>query len=482
MLAEIASGYRKALAPSEFLGLLGVGQESYCRYLWFKGDDEKQNRWSAIGKRASGKPVTNIVDFKLRSEKFVQARGCKLPSVDVFLSPNQFFDWRNSEQLSSLHASWIEVDTKDHARLSVVEQQQILAEVLSQINRMALPPPTGWVFSGSGGVHIYWVYSKPEAAYKWRVGLWREVAEKLSALKGGERWVVDFSASHDPSRVLRMPGTVHSGTGRIVDAYVGGPTIEFDALARLLGVDVEKAKPKLRLVSEGKGTFSRTVQNETVEKKNAKPIYRNTEATNDSRPNKGRHTIGQWWFKIYTNVVSQLRDQGVKEGRRDLVAFILYVAMRHIKKTEPEAYEEIERVNDELIGLEPGLLQRYLATARREKYKYRKKSVGAYLEKIGVNSEFLHEDRPAPLPLHEVKVRQQKSAQITAKKKADKTLEKLSALIQNAPTATQEALSKVAGCSVRTVRRYWSLLRKVQVISSPSIYSAPHNLLGFCPV
>jgi len=459
--------------------LLGVGREQYCRYAWSKViNSTKQSKapsaWQAIGKRQSGKPVTSLVDFKLQAEGYLKQEGRRVCSLDVFLSPNQFFDWRNTKQLSLLHANWIDIDTVEHAILSLQEQEQIIAQVLQIIDETELPAPTGFVTSGSGGLHLYWIY-QGIPAYKSNVALWRELATSLSKSLRDKRpesasWVVDFKASHDPARVMRLPGTFHSGSGRQVQAYVGGRLYEFHQLAALL------------LGSE-KVIEACQSQNQVVRELKISPTKKSAHKIPDKSP--GKHTIGQWWFRVYTQICTHARRNGVSLGQRDYYAFMLYVALRHIKPTKEEALATVSELNKEFIHLTDDELKAYLKTAHQKGYKYRKDTLAEYLESnLGISSGFLYLNMPRPLSANEIKSRQQNAAKQTAEKRCDRTLASLKAamqkLVEARLKATQEAIASLANRSVRTVRRYWRELLNEMRTFAPSLYIPAPEVLSSC--
>lgn len=479
--------YYKAPVPAEFTNLLGVGSEQFCRYAWSKHinskkDPDKQPSWQAIGHRKSGKPVTTLLNFKLLSEGYVKALGDRVCSLDVFLSPNQFFDWRNTKQLAQLHANWIDIDTVDHQVLSVSQQETIFTEVHQIIRDKGLPAPTGYVASGSGGIHLYWIY-EGVAAYKWRVRIWREITLILAktlkkSRKPNALWTVDFAASRDPARVLRLPGTFHGKSGRVAQAYIGGPLYDFDSLARSL----IKSEQNIQALGARRSGIVLDLPFKPVSRKPAPPA-----PTPYPSPTKdsGKHTIGQWWFRIYTVVCQHARNGGViPEKNRDLYAFFLYVALCHIRPTKEEAYEAVKSLNKEFIHLDENELEAYLKTARSKHYKYAKDTVAEYLESnLGINADFLYQNDKTPLEPPEIKQRQQSAAHSTADKRRTNTLITLRAalrtLVETRLNVTQEAIAALSNRSVRTVRRYWCQLNEdMRTLALPLYIPAPEVVSG----
>ena len=448
---------------------MGIGQEANCRYVWSYRIKEGNSPWRAIGHRQSGKSTTTLSKFYLDASI---GRDC---SIDCFISPNQFFDWRNTKQLASLHANWLEIDinspagvTRENKKsLTPEEESEVIKEVFGQLQLAEVPMPTGYVLSGSGGVHLYWMYPGVEA-YKWRINSWRDITSKLvSKLNGGKNWHVDLGASKDPARVLRMPGTKHGSTRRTVEYYDGGYTYDFEDLAKQLGVKITKPT-HLKLVTQPK--------KETQARKAKTP-----KAKSDTTPNSGKHTIGQWWFKIYTNVLQHIQKNPVKEGMRDSAAFIIYVALRHIQDAD-SAFNRVRQINERLIGLTDDELARYLKTAQNTLYKYKKDSISEYLSRqLGMDTSFLYQSKTKLTP-EEVAIARKASALTTAKRKAEGTFSRIlkaaRELLSDQSPLTQTSVAAICGRSERTVRRYWKDLLEHPVIRCASIYSPPKE----CPV
>lgn len=150
------------------------------------------------------------------------------------------------------------------------------------------------------------------------------------------------------------------------------------------------------------------------------------------------------------------------EGKRDKTAFILFVALRHLKSSE-DALEDIKRLNRELIGLPQPKLIAYLASARTNFYRYNKSSLSLYLEDLlGYAPEFLNRPEKSKLSKEEVKARQTKAASITARAKSAKTLAKLRDAVLSCQRLglklTQSNVAQQAKVSIRTVKGRWNQL------------------------
>ena len=81
-----------------------------------------------------------------------------------------------------------------------------LADQLHAILDAGLPAPTFIAFTGGKSHHLYWVLDQPHPDPL----RWQQEQKRLISLIGSDRSV------NDPSRVMRLPGTIHSGTGQPV--------------------------------------------------------------------------------------------------------------------------------------------------------------------------------------------------------------------------------------------------------------------------
>jgi hypothetical protein len=181
----------------------------------------------------------------------------------------------------------------------------------------------------------------------------------------------------------------------------------------------------------------------------------------------------------FTEVVTHARSKGVEPGKRDLIAFILFVALRHIKSSVDEALITIHKLNNEFIGLTNEEIDSYLKTAITTKYKYSKDSIAEYLESnLEIPADFLYRPAKPRLALVEIKQRQSFAAKATSSARRSKTLDlfaaTLMALRESKSPITQESIAQFSGKSVRTVRRYWSQLSCSKGTFGGPLYIPPH--------
>ncbi|MBQ4839828.1 hypothetical protein [Pseudoalteromonas luteoviolacea] len=435
-----------------FYQLLGFGNEKNCRYAWVRRQKSK-NKWIPLGVNKSGKTALSSPKDVFSSVATTSIETFK--NTDFYISPNEFFDWRCQKQLARLHANYIEIDTNNHQVLDDEQAETVCNEVLSQIQNQDIPMPNAIVKSGSGGLHLYWVYEAVEA-YAWRQSVWKEFADTVrNKLGNGELWHVDYKATIDPSRLLRLPGSSHSQSKRTVKAYILTPErFSFDELMHSVGINPERPSYLKPIPTKTKKVETTAFKQERV-----------------ARGKRSKHNIKEWWLKIYWEVVKHARAQGVKKGQRDSAAFILFVSLLHIKPNADEALEDIKSLNNEIIGLDEDELCSYLSTAIKKKYRYRKSTLATYLEQsLSMNTAFLYELAiKVRLTPEQVSERRSIGAKMTAKVKREKTLQRLKSILASTANMTLKQLSKAAGVSLSTVKRYKKLLTEDRVISSVSI-------------
>ena len=401
-----------------FIDLIGVGQGSgFNRFAWTPNDN--MQRWHRI----DSQDVT-VVDSL-----------CSIRQKDVYVTPNEFFAWRNTKNLARLHCNWVDIDTADHASVCSQQAESIVTEVKRCLLDSGLPCPTGITQTGSGGLHLYWFYDPvdafPSAVRKWReVG--RVLGERIEHLReqhGFRLWQVDYAASTDPTRVMRLPGSVHGKSGRSVSFRATTDRTNFADLSRIVTVAPLPAPPT------------------TSREKNK---------TNNSN----RHTIKQWWFKTYTEVLANLRKEHNPIGKRDHYLFILFVALQHIKGDNCKALQLIHAINQRHLKLDEHRVTQYLSSAMKVRYRYRKKTLIQYLKcNLNMDTRFLETpDKPPALPRSEVARRQRQAALNTALTKRTKTLgliqTAIATLTKTRSLITLANLHSSTGLSFSTLRRH----------------------------
>ena len=427
------NNFKSDFESPSLLELLEFGNESNLRYCFMKNNSEESpvHKWYAIG-RHEKKKTCSLESFAADVDDN--------PNSHIYFSPNEFFSWRNKKQTSFLQANFIDIDTIGHEILTKEQEEIILNEVFEQIIESGIPWPTGYVQTGSGGLHLYWVYDKIPA-YKYNVEAWIEVTKNIcSNLKGGDLWKVDLDPSIDVSRVLRLPGSYHPKSGRKVEDHI--IISEKYAFSDLL---------KSFKVTPNSNVFY------IVNKANSKQKTTNSE----QKAVIGKHNIKAWWFSIYLSIANKGRSlkDGFKEGQRDYAAFMLFIALKHIKGCPTQAFDVISDLNDEFIHLSKEELSSYLETAKHTDYRYRKDTIADYLERnLAIDTAFLFQVNKVRLSPIERKCNQSKGAIKAAMVKRERSITIINAAVSNCRRKgikpTQKLLAELTNKSIRTIRRY----------------------------
>ncbi|WP_394551316.1 hypothetical protein [Pantoea sp. SGAir0183] len=423
--------YHETSPDAFFEHLGGLRPAAYCRWFWYRNDDpDGRHLYIPCGQtRRQRMSVSSLQEFRDR-----------VPGqINQYYTPNVFFDWRKKALLAGFCANYVEIDTTLDRGLRPDECERVRNEVFEQLRKSALPLPSSVVESGSGGLHLYWTYEMLDA-YPARQALWTKVSHALtSAFTGGELWKVDYAASHDITRFLRVPGSVHAETVCDVRAFrLNEQDLPFDELAAQLNV-----APVEQRVSFGSAV------NE--------PVIQDSRQTASS----GYHSISAWWLRIYWHLYNHLRNVGrLKQGNRDSVAFIMFVALRRTVSLN-KAWARIKEINSSHIGLDERELQSYLSTASRTLYRYKKETLVEYLKAANIpvpdflQGETVNWKVSKGLDAEEIRLRQSKAGISSAMKRRESTLELIKSAIQSGAKKGHE-IASLAGISLRTVQRYVS--------------------------
>lgn len=428
--------YHEVSPDMFFEHLGGFKPAAYCRWFWYRNETpapDKHHLYLPCGQtRRKRSTIENLADFQERVPGL----------INQYFTPNVFFDWRKKALLAGFCANYVEIDTTLDRGLRPDECERVMHEVYSQLSSANIPLPSAMVESGSGGLHLYWAYDMLDA-YPARQQTWIKIAHSLtSALSGGLLWKVDTAASHDMTRFLRVPGSVHSDTVRDVRAYLSfnKTTLSFDELAEKLGVRAVDQRINPNFVSNDPvlQDYTRTASN-------------------------NHHSISAWWLRIFWHINQYVRDQKqLKQGQRDSVAFIMFVALRRTVSLT-KAWARMKEINRLHIGLDEKELEQYLSTATKVHYRYRKNTLVEYFKGVGIPvPAFLTGDtikwkQSLGLSPEEIKRRQSAAGAASANKRRNETLMCLYHAVLKGVHGVKE-LSTQCGVSVRTVQRHMRVL------------------------
>ena len=433
--------------PKDFFELVDFHSPKYVRSL-FSHNHESKTKTFLLGNSKS-KRVTDLKTFKCKTSRFVQGiLNRESEAVNIYFSPNEFYNWPRDKGLALFRANWLDIDITEKLDVPIVRsvEKRVIKEVLQQVEASLLPPPTGYVCSGSGGLHLYWIYD-PVDANNVNKELWKKIANTLveQLISKDGLWFVDKMASKRAYGNLRIPGSVHGRTGMQARYFGGGFKYKFDELINYLNLG--KFYNELKLKQEEKRVIKL-------------PFKPQAKRGNSKTPRRYGHNIKEWWLKCINTIQNHFYKQGsVPKGKRDKAAFILFVAFQHLNKNT--AFEKLTKINDELIGLSKEELINLTKTAKTTHYKYKKETLADYMEDLlGLSPEYLNTKPKVKLSEAEIKERQKKAATETAVKKRSnsqqlvkKTVKKITKETGNKPT--QQAVALLTNLSLRTVKRYW---------------------------
>lgn len=192
--------------------------------LFKKVSNNEKNRWS-IG-----------IDEWDKLSKFCGEKDFYC-SVNSLYAPGK----HTSKYVKNLNALIVDLDYYNIPYLKRLTPEQVINLLEMDIN---YPTPSLYVDSGQG-LYIMWLLEKTVATNKSK-RYWRKIEETL--IKTFEEFGADRKVK-DPARVLRIPGTINSKTGRMVKV-ISNTNIRYelsDIAEFFWGCDigVEEEKPKI---------------------------------------------------------------------------------------------------------------------------------------------------------------------------------------------------------------------------------------------
>ncbi len=131
----------------------------------------------------------SVCTFPVDDRALLTLRNYQVSGYGVYLVING--GGQRDADVEAGRAVWFE-----HDDMPVEEQ-------LTLWQRFRLPEPTIQVNTGGKSIHNYWVFDKPMPVAEWRV-LQADLLE----------WVNADRTIKNPSRVMRLPGTIHQKTGK----------------------------------------------------------------------------------------------------------------------------------------------------------------------------------------------------------------------------------------------------------------------------
>lgn len=246
--------------------------------------------------------------FKLEPRE-IDANAELLQSVanqpEIFLTPHEFKGWRTIALLKALNCTFLDFDLKSQETHKT--QEELANAKLFELGELGFPRPNVIVFTG-GGCHFYWLYSSkaPKAALPRWQALQSYLCDKLQA----------DTKCLDAARVLRVIGTVHQKTQKVVTAeMLVDARFSFDYLCEFL--------PRER-ASSARVRDLDAARARKIAKTGEKPTGR-------GRLANGQSAIFERWYLVYRDlnvlIAHHFPNQQIDDGARDLFIFHLANAL-----------------------------------------------------------------------------------------------------------------------------------------------------------
>ena len=95
--------------PKDFFELVDFHSPKYVRSL-FSHNHESKTKTFLLGNSKS-KRVTDLKTFKCKTSRFVQGiLNRESEAVNIYFSPNEFFNWPRDKGLALFRANWLDID------------------------------------------------------------------------------------------------------------------------------------------------------------------------------------------------------------------------------------------------------------------------------------------------------------------------------------------------------------------------------------
>lgn len=348
--------------------------------------------------------------------------GC----TDLYLTPQAFKGWRTKDLCWRVNALHVEIDTLNHKQLSEAEGETVVKQVTDTLRRAKLPAPNAMVQSGSGGLHLYWFVNETHA-YNRIKRQWLSMAKTLTKRIQDKRpkgalWIVDTGASHDITRLLRVPGSVHKSGNTVRVRTADIPAYDFQVLSNALKVKPEpRAEFQPDLPLEPKRTYTRI------------------------------NNLRSYHASVVFHLSSYIRSGAVREQGADWPMHLVLASMLQIMD-EQAARKQMTDLN-RYCGFTEAELERFMSTTYKKRYTYSKGKLNCIFAANGI--PLIPTKVRTKLEPEERKRVLSESARKAAAVKRENTLAKITDTLINKAGATQSDVAAETGLSLRTVKRYW---------------------------
>lgn len=165
--------------------------------------------------------------------------GLSDAGLNAYMALGSFKDplaGRKQANAVAFKSLWADIDAgKKNSKYA--SASEALTDLTRFVDITGLMP--SYIVSSGAGLHVYWVLSKNLDG-----SIWKQMAELFHQLCKQEQLDVDPSRATDGASVLRMPGTMHTKSGNMVQVIVdSGLTYDPADLVRRMGGSLHEAAP-----------------------------------------------------------------------------------------------------------------------------------------------------------------------------------------------------------------------------------------------
>lgn len=280
-----------------------------------------------------------------------------------------------------LNAAYSDLDVYKAATPTTAEET--LTTVRSMVERKELPLPSFTVLSGRG-VWLLWLLHDPATGLP-VVGDQTNLPEYRELARAIQRRLAHLGAdpqSTDIPRVMRVPGSIHSGTGQRVvfhpqtDAAGQMPVYTLSSLRSVFPVEVKAPPP-------GRASAAPRTDGSTTAAKGKQPSKR------------------RGWLSVFESRVRQIQKLGTKrggyaEGCRNHITLVLADALIRLRRPPDEVEEEVYDFRASCIPpLSEDECKYVLRSAHTRRYKFSNDLISDWLEITPAEAEQLDTWKPA---------------------------------------------------------------------------------------
>lgn len=209
---------RTTASPQQFFDRVLPSTGPYCLFTGTTGADGK------LAEQRHYNGIKTIAELEALVQKLRQ-----IP-VNVFYATGNYAN-KNRRDPIAKRSLYLDLDGKDFGSIP-----DALRALLVFVKSAGLPPPSIFVHSGRG-VHVYWALDRDVP-----IDEWLPVAKALKGKCKELGFAADPTATADPARILRCPGTLNRKAAEPLVCRVlsdNGTTTSIEAIAEVLSVNAQ---------------------------------------------------------------------------------------------------------------------------------------------------------------------------------------------------------------------------------------------------